>query len=420
METEAPPATYGAMEADNGTVTYSLSETHNSSTSNTTRLGGRSEELAKVEIAVQSIILYFAIFGNLFVLIVLRLRKQKLTRMQCFIVHLSLADIFVGIFNVLPQLVWDITYRFSGNDFLCRSMKYFQLVAMYASSYVLVMTAIDRYVSICHPLTSQTMNPKRVHLMTLLAWGLALIFSIPQIIIFSRKEVYKGIYDCWATFDPPWTDYLNTVWSFVSIYALPTLLLAFCYGRICHVVWISVGSKEDNRLNRKRKNKSIMWRITFRKSQNQQNTEDETDPKLFKSNSMNPRGHVRSMSKSKVKTIKMTLAVVLCYVICWTPFYTALMWSTFDENAHLTSTSMTIILLLASLNSCTNPWIYLCFSGRICGKVERRMSRSWTQTTQVTHTNDSESRSRHSNYDISPHTSRDISPWARTSMTSSC
>lgn len=34
-------------------------------------------------------------------------------------------------------------------------------------------------------------------------------------------------------------------------------------------------------------------------------------------------------------------------------------------------TASVIILLLASLNSCTNPWIYLAFSGKPCGKKRR-------------------------------------------------
>lgn len=63
------------------------------------------------------------------------------------------------------------------------------VVAMYASSYVLLMAAIDRYVSICHPLTNQTLSPKRIHLMILLAWGLAIVFSIPQLIIFRLQDV---------------------------------------------------------------------------------------------------------------------------------------------------------------------------------------------------------------------------------------
>ncbi|KAL4217087.1 hypothetical protein ACF0H5_023543 [Mactra antiquata] len=32
---------------------------------------------------------------------------------------------------------------------------------------------------------------------------------------------------------------------------------------------------------------------------------------------------------------------------------------------------MAIATLLASLNSCTNPWIYLAFSGRVCNRKKR-------------------------------------------------
>ena len=44
--------------------------------------------------------------------------------MQWFIAHLSLADIFVAIFNILPQLIMDITNQFHGGDFLCKFIKY--------------------------------------------------------------------------------------------------------------------------------------------------------------------------------------------------------------------------------------------------------------------------------------------------------
>ena len=84
----------------------------------------RNEELAKVEIALLSTILYLALFGNILVLVVLRLRRQKLTRMKWFIIHLSLADIFVAIFHILPQLLMDVTNQFYGGDFICRAVKY--------------------------------------------------------------------------------------------------------------------------------------------------------------------------------------------------------------------------------------------------------------------------------------------------------
>ena len=83
----------------------------------------------------------------------------------------------------------------------------------------------------------------------------------------------------------------------------------------------------------------------------------------------------------------------------------------------------TIIALLASLNSCTNPWIYLAFSGRTCspcGKSDRRISRSWTRSTHVvTASYESETRCRTSVYDLSRCSSREVSPWTRDTLRTS-
>lgn len=57
------------------------------------------------------LIFALAVVGNSVVLLVLALRGKKLSRMNLMIVHLSVADLFVAFFNVLPQLLWDITFR---------------------------------------------------------------------------------------------------------------------------------------------------------------------------------------------------------------------------------------------------------------------------------------------------------------------
>ncbi|GFS11177.1 annetocin receptor [Elysia marginata] len=115
----------------------------NSSANNTL---DRDENVALIEVSVSATILCLAIVGNVCVLISLANRRKRLSRMHLMILHLSLADLFVAFFNVLPQLAWDITYRFEGGQFLCVAVKYCQVVAMYASSYVLLATAIDRSV----------------------------------------------------------------------------------------------------------------------------------------------------------------------------------------------------------------------------------------------------------------------------------
>ena len=60
--------------------------------------------------------------------------------------------------------------------------------------------------------------------------------------IFSLSEVdgpESGVYDCWATFQPPWTLQLYITWNAFSIFIVPVVTLAVLYGHISHAVWKS-------------------------------------------------------------------------------------------------------------------------------------------------------------------------------------
>lgn len=290
---------------------------------------GRDEHFAKIEISTLGVILYFSLFGNFVVLLVLKFRCGTLTRMQWFIFHLCVADLSMGFFNILPQLAWDITFRFRGNDFLCKFVKYFQLVAMYASSYVLLTTAIDRYVSICYPITSQTWTNKRIHCMITLAWILSLLCAIPNLVLFSYQETIpgSGVFDCWENLSsgPKWQLQAYVTWIFMSIYFIPFCILTGTYSRICYVVWISMGTTSKLTAN-----ESYPRKISFTRSYSIRDS-------CINHNLTYPRVHRKSVSNSKLKTIKLTLAVVMCYLICWGPFFVAQMWLAYDEHAPFTS-----------------------------------------------------------------------------------
>ena len=40
------------------------------------------------------------------------------------------------------------------------------------------------------------------------------------------------------------------------------------------------------------------------------------------------------ISRAKLKTVKMTVTVVICYIVCWAPFFVGQMWAAFDEKAY--------------------------------------------------------------------------------------
>ncbi|XP_013400523.1 annetocin receptor [Lingula anatina] len=351
----------------------------------------RDTNLAKAELAVSGVILFLAIFGNSFVLFVVG-RKGNLSRMLLFIAHLAIADLFTAFFSTLPQFIWDFTYRFQGGEFLCKLVKYTQLVSMYASAYVLVMTAIDRYLAICYPLRSQQWSPRKAHVMVAIAWGVSLALSIPQLTIFAMRPVpgEEGVFDCWDNFNPaePWLT-IWVAWIAFSLWVLPIILLAFTYGNISYVVWMSTRSQETVSSSRSCSRTGL--RLDSRRS-----TDTSFNGTLNGRRSLTitpvtsptgPRAHVHRLSRAKMKTIKLTLTVVIVYILCWSPFFITQILFLVDENVAYSESSkvvVTIFLLLANLNSCTNPWIYLCFvdslTNHLCPDTRRRSSTAYSST----------------------------------------
>lgn len=297
-------------------------------------MNDRDEKLARVEIATLAIIFLVTVIGNSTVLLALWIRgryagRKKLSRMYFFILHLSIADLITAFLSDLPQLSWDITYRFKGGYFMCKFVKYGQTLGPYLSSYVLMATALDRHQAICYPLTYCSWTYKRSKIMVYAAWVISLTFCIPQVTIFSYIEVTPDVYDCWATFEQKWGESTYVIWYSVSIFIVPLIVLVHTYSCICNEIW---QSSESSLRPHNSYNTTTGRRTTF-------------------------------ISRAKINTVKQTIAVIVMYIICSTPFIVGQLWAIIDpNNPFLDGPVFTILMLLYSLNSCVNPWIYLAFN----------------------------------------------------------
>ncbi|TWW64905.1 arg8-vasotocin receptor-like [Takifugu flavidus] len=305
---------------------------------------GRNEEVAKIEIGVLSLTFVAAVLGNVSVLLA---THRKPSRVHLFMKHLSLADLVVAFFQVLPQLCWEVTFRFYGPDFLCRIVKHLQVLGMFASAYMMVMMTLDRYIAICHPLQTLQRPVQRAYVMIGGTWAGSLALSAPQYFIFSLSEVSPGsaVYDCWGHFVEPWGLRAYITWMTAGIFVVPVAALVFCYGFICRTIWKNLKCK------------------TQRKSV--EAVAEATGAGILGPCSVSS---VSTLSRAKLRTVKMTFVIVLAYVLCWAPFFTVQMWSVWDHTFSWDdseSTAVTLSALLASLNSCCNPWIYMLFGGRL-------------------------------------------------------
>ncbi|CAO2636928.1 Vasopressin V1b receptor [Lemmus lemmus] len=355
--------------------------------------------------------------GNLAVLLTLGCQGRKHSRTHLFVLHLALTDLGVALFQILPQLLWDITYRFQGSDILCRAVKYLQVLSMFASTYMLLAMTLDRYLAVCHPLRRLQQPSHSTYLLIAAPWLLAAILSLPRIFIFSPREVIQGsgVLDCWADFDFSWGPRAYITWTTMAIFVLPVAMLTACYSLICCEIYKNLKAKtQAGREERK-------GRRTWAES-------SSSAPAAATRRLPSPVSSISTISRAKIRTVKMTFVIVLAFIVCWAPFFSVQMWSVWDEEApnegkyaayvrrgptlstpealflivrsfcyglqdlcsshktlhvvndvvhddhnastdvpdhNSTNVAFTISMLLGNLSSCCNPWIYMGFNSHL-------------------------------------------------------
>uniref|UniRef100_A0A3B4ZKD0 Vasopressin V2 receptor n=1 Tax=Stegastes partitus TaxID=144197 RepID=A0A3B4ZKD0_9TELE len=310
----------------------------------------RDTLLAVAEVVVLAAILVMALLGNGLVLVVLLRRRRHHNPLHQFMLNLCVADLVVALFQVLPQLVWDAQGRLPGPDFLCRLVKYLQVLGMFASSYMIVAMTLDRHYAICCPLQAHRSGAtQRCNTFVVLAWGLSLLLSLPQVFIFSRSEVAPGIHECWGSFAESWGLKAYVTWMTLSVFILPVLIITVCQVRIFKEIHNNLYLKSERRLS--------PTSITAVRRDSQRGGGGGGGGGRGK-----PGLHV---SAAMSKTVRMTLVIVLVYSLCWAPFFSVQLWAAWDPDPPQSGAAFTLLMLLASLNSCTNPWIYSAFSSSV-------------------------------------------------------
>lgn len=74
-----------------------------------------------------------------------------------------------------------------------------------------------------------------------------------------------------------------------------------------------------------------------------------------------------NIPKARMRTLKMSIVIVICFIVCWTPYYLLGLWYWFfpDDLEGKVSHSLTHILFIFGLfNACLDPIIYGLFTIR--------------------------------------------------------
>ncbi|XP_071102981.1 cardioacceleratory peptide receptor-like [Haliotis cracherodii] len=307
------------------------------------------------QLVLVSMLLAFIVIGNSCVLAAIQLSKNgRKTRMNFFIMHLAIADLLVGLICVMTDLLSKITIAWYAGNVMCKVIQYLQAVVTYASTYVLVSLSIDRYDAVARPMNFSR-SAYQARMLVSMAWLLSLLFALPTIFIY-YEEVKEHKKQCWLDFPLFWHWQLFVTLVAIVTFILPALIIAACYVAIIFIIWTKGQDSVDVPEQRNLTDKDY------------ESVRSERPRVTLQCNRMNAGRGV--IPQAKIRTIKMTLIIVIVFILCWSPYF---VYNILELYGHIPSNDAlsTFIQSAAPLNSAANPIIYGIFSTRICRNLRR-------------------------------------------------
>ncbi|WAR22847.1 OX2R-like protein [Mya arenaria] len=265
------------------------------------------------------------------------------------------------------------SYTWKFGAALCKLVHYVQNVSILCSVMNLTVLSLERYYAIIHPIRAKCVSTVTLAKKIIaVIWLLSAIMATPIIEGRIHKHVGNGNrtgYWCSVSWDRPVYGQLYGVYMFLAILVIPLCLMVFAYSSICHRVW---------KLHKQRPN-VVQHRSVRMEHPRLESTTTLESPAAIEmhtlSSSKNGKmlrslTHKSSASKGEHHTrkqvIKMLVAIVLLYLICWGPITVNNLLVAFGclDDLHLgfLRPMRIAFFLMSYFNSCTNPIVYAFMS----------------------------------------------------------
>ncbi|KAH1012427.1 pyrokinin-1 receptor [Dendroctonus ponderosae] len=311
-----------------------------------------------LEVAIPFTIVYGVIFltgviGNISTCIVISKNKSMHTATNYYLFSLAVSDMLL-LLSGLPLEMYKIWSpdSFIFGHFICFLQGF--SAEMSANATVLTITAftVERYVAICHPFVSQTMSKlSRCIRIIVFIWIVALVLAIPQAIQFGIKvseDNGKQLTHC-------------TVVSkiFEHAFEISTIVFFVAPMTLITVLYVLIGAQ--------------LKKSTAKRPSLTQNSSNSTAMRC--SNQCNSNASKKRLrhTQAQNRVVKMLIAVVAAFFICWAPFHAQRLVAVYLATASLEAQTAYfqpyLYLTYASgvlyyLSTCINPLLYHIMSNK--------------------------------------------------------
>ncbi|XP_061451823.1 gonadotropin-releasing hormone II receptor-like [Rhineura floridana] len=256
-------------------------------------------------------------------------RHAKRSHARLLLLHLAAADLLVAVLVMPVDAAWNITLQWRAGDVACRLLMFLKLLAMYASAFVTAIISLDRQAAILHPLAIAKAR-RRNHVLLHASWLLSAGLSVPQLFLFRTVTLGppQNFTQCTTrgAFAQRWHETAYNMFGFLGLFLLPLLVMTGCYSRILLEISRRVGASSGVSAKE----------LPLRRSRN-------------------------PIPQARLRMLRLSVAIVGSFVVCWTPYYLLGLWYWFWPAAMEGAVSHSLAHLLFSfglLSACLDPIIY--------------------------------------------------------------
>ncbi|XP_046807672.1 somatostatin receptor type 2 [Lucilia cuprina] len=274
-----------------------------------------------ITMILYSVVCIIGLFGNTLVIyVVLRFSKMQ-TVTNIYILNLAIADecFLIGI----PFLLYTMQIgSFQFGEYACKAYMVSTSITQFTSSIFLLIMSADRYIAVCHPISSPRYRTPLVSKMVSgIAWLTSVLLMLP-VILFANTVENGEHRSC----NIKWPEAQNTqsgttfiLYSLALGFATP---LIFILGFYCLVI--------------------------------------------RKLHTVGPKHKSKEKKRSHRKVTKLVLTVITVYILCWLPYWISqVALITSPPGNCVSRLEITIFLLVGCLgysNSAMNPILYAFLS----------------------------------------------------------
>lgn len=305
-----------------------------------------------------------------------------------FIFNLAATDFLLSVLCMPFALVSAIAGIWVFGEVMCVLTGFLLSVLCITSILTLALVAIDRYLAICRPLKYCTLITHRTSLaMIVYVWMQASVCAIMPVLGWGEGYIFVAEESiCRPSFGKPSVDNGYTIFLFLTCFVAPFSVIAFTYVSI-----LSTASRQFRRVHHRKRNQvgttehvhpsnsHLNCETTFVRTPENTIIADEI---TSATNTSRPKklytpGAIRSKRRQKTRGFKMLWIIVVVFLICWSPYFVMIFYSSIRQHSFPKAVKVPT-MLLTFLNSALNPFLYGFLNGKFRGNMRNFLWQNFT------------------------------------------